>query len=878
MDDNAIVQRWRQTLREGQAGLRERYFAKPEAFVLLHSHCRLVDRILRGLWKDFAIPPSHALVAVGGYGRGELYPHSDVDVLILRPEAPSPPPALTKDAIPPEDSQQAEGANESGDDQDERIGRFLSALWDVGFEVGHSARTIAECRREMQADVTVLTTLLENRLLAGSHDLYRSLMDVVKSDLDLRAFYDAKVLEQQQRHIRHHDLASNLEPNIKESPGGLRDLQTVLWIARAAGIGWKWSQLAAAGLLTRDETRHVTRRERVLQHLRIRLHYLANRREDRLVFDLQNQLAASMGIEDDGNRRASEHLMQRYYRAAKAIRQSNVFLLQNLQVKLFPIDSVPHPIDRNFHAVNEFLDIRRNDTFEKDPHTILESFLTMQRHPGLKGMSARTLRALWQARRRIDNEFRRDPVNRAAFMQILREPRGITHELRRMNQYGILGRYLPVFGRIVGQMQHDLFHVYTVDEHILMVVRNLRRFTEAQHAHEYPLCSRLIAEFERIEVLYLAGLFHDIAKGRGGDHSKLGMADATRFCRAHGLSKEDTELVTWLVEQHLMMSATAQKQDLSDPDVIRAFADKVGNYRRLVALYLLTVADIRGTSPKVWNAWKAKLLEDLFRAARRLLNPGNAPAENTLQARQERSLAKLRAYAISEDAPHKLWDKLDDSYFLRHDEKDIVWHTRQLYFRVDTSVPVVKARLSPIGEGLQVMIYAPDEKSLFARICGFFQSISFSIVEAKIYTTRHGYALDSFQVMDPARATSHYRDLISYIEHELDIRLKAHGELPAPCKTRLSRQVKYVPMTPEVKIRPDEKGAYYYLNVVAGDRPGLLYRIARVLDNYDINLYTAKINTLGERAEDTFLVNGDALRDTKKVVRLETELLQELQP
>jgi len=317
---------------------------------------------------------------------------------------------------------------------------------------------------------------------------------------------------------------------------------------------------------------------------------------------------------------------------------------------------------------------------------------------------------------------------------------------------------------------------------------------------------------------------------------------------------------------------------LSDPGVVRAFADKVRNDRRLVALYLLTVADIRGTSPKVWNAWKAKLLEDLFRLTRRLLNPGTVPAENTLQARQERALVKLRAYAIAEDAPRKLWDKLDDSYFLRHDEQDIVWHTRFLNYCVDTPVPIVKARLSPIGEGLQVMIYAPDEKSLFARICGFFQSINFSIVEAKIYTTRHGYALDSFQVMDPVGAISHYRDLISYIEHELQAQLRTHGALPEPSKGRLSRQVKYVTMTPEVHIRPDEKGAYYYLNVVAADRPGLLYRIARVLNNYGINLYTAKIHTLGERAEDTFLVNGDALRDTKKVVRLETELMQELQP
>ena len=494
MDDTALVQRWRQTLREGRAQLREQYFARPDAGVLLHRHRQLVDGILRGLWVDYGMPPTLALVAVGGYGRGELYPYSDVDVLILRPES-------------------------AAEDDERAIGRFLSALWDIGFEVGHSARTMAECRREMQNDVTVRTTLLENRLLAGSRRLFRALREVVAQDLDVRAFYDAKVLEQQQRHIRHHDLSSNLEPNIKESPGGLRDLQTVLWIARAAGIGTRWSQLASRGLLTQDETRHIARRERVLQHLRIRLHYLAARREDRLVFDLQNQLAASFGLVDNKQKRASEQLMQRYYRAAKAIRQSNVFLLQDLHAKLFPVDPVPHPIDDDFQAMNELLDIRSDDTFERNPAAILGSFVAMQRHPELKGMSTRTLRALWQARRRIDARFRRDPAHRALFLQILREPRGITHELRRMNQYGILGRYIPAFGRIVGQMQHDLFHVYTVDEHILMVVRNLRRFTEAQHAHEYPLCSRLMADFERKELLYLAGLFHDIGKGRGGDHS-----------------------------------------------------------------------------------------------------------------------------------------------------------------------------------------------------------------------------------------------------------------------------------------------------------------------------------------------------------------------
>jgi len=484
------------------------------------------------------------------------------------------------------------------------------------------------------------------------------------------------------------------------------------------------------------------------------------------------------------------------------------------------------------------------------------------------------MRALWHARSLIDSQFQRKAAHRALFMEILRQPSGLTHALRRMNQYGILGKYLPAFGRIVGQMQHDLFHVYTVDEHILMVVRNLRRFAVPEMSHEYPLCSRLLSEFEFPELLYIAALFHDIAKGRGGDHSLLGKADTRRFCRNHGLTEVDTDFVVWLVEKHLYMSSVAQQQDLFDPVIIAAFADEVKTETRLVALYLLTVADIRGTSPKVWNAWKAKLLEDLFRAARRHITQGAEPNERTLASKQERALERLRAYAIPVDAHEPFWKKLDDSYFLRHDEAEIVWHTRILNYRINTLEPVVKSRLSPVGEGLQVMIYAPDEDLMFARICGFFDSINFDIIEAKIYTTRHKYLLDTFQIMTSNGLAGHYRDMISYVEHELPLWL-ARPDMPPPPKSRMSRQLKNFPITPDVNIRPDERGQYYYLNIVAGDRPGLLYRIARVLARYDISIYTAKINTLGERAEDTLLIAGEALKNSRVVVRLESDLVNE---
>ena len=499
-----------------------------------------------------------------------------------------------------------------------------------------------------------------------------------------------------------------------------------------------------------------------------------------------------------------------------------------------------------------------------------------QQHREVKGLGARTLRALWHARRLVNAQFRQDPGNRALFIEILRQPMGITRALRRMNLAGVLGLYIPAFGRIVGRMQHDLFHVYTVDEHILMVVRNLRRFAIAERAHEFPLCSRLMSGFERPHVLYLAGLFHDIAKGRGGDHSLLGKADAIRFCKAHGLDADDTGMVAWLVEHHLTMSATAQKQDLSDPDVIRRFGELVGNDRRLVALYLLTVADIRGTSPKVWNAWKAKLLEDLFRAARRYFGGAPTPVSGSVQDTKDRVLRKLRAYALPDGVEHKLWAKLSDPYFLRHDPGEIAWHTRLLNHRVDGPDALVRARLSPIGEGLQVLVYSPDRPNLFAQVCSFFEKISFTIVEARIYTTRHGYALDTFQVLDPSNARSHYRDLMNFIEHELAERLAANAPPSAPTTSRVPRQLKAFPLAPEVTIHPDERGSACYLSLIAGDRPGLLSRVARVLADHGINVQSAKINTLGARAEDTFLIDGEALKDTKKVVRLEAELIKEL--
>ncbi len=847
------VGHWRQILAGGRARLREAFLASGDTLRLLRGLSRLTDEVVTGAWGESACRGQCALIAVGGYGRGQLYPHSDVDVLILLPAA-------------------ADGEATAS------IEGLLASLWDIGVELSHAVRTVTECVAEMAGDTTIRTSLLEHRQLAGSRRLYDEFRREFAASLDLKAFYAAKVLEQQQRHLKYHDAAYNLEPNVKESPGGLRDLQTVIWIARAAGLGRSWRELANNGLMTAAEARAVSRQERTIGELRARLHYLAGRREDRLVFDLQAALAREFALADKPARRASEQLMQRYYRATKVVRQVNTLLLQNLHAWLYPAATAPVAIDADFQRVDELLDLRDESLFERRPAAMLDATLTVQRHPELRGMTARTLRALWRNRHGIDAAFRRDPAHRERFLQMFREPRGLTHALRRLNLYGVLGQYLPAFARIVGQMQHDLFHVYTVDEHILMVIRNLRRFTEAQHAHEYPLCSRLIADFERKEVLYLAGLFHDIAKGRGGDHSVLGAREARRFCRQHAMPGEDAELVAWLVGEHLMMSSTAQKQDITDPEVVEAFARRVGSERALSALYLLSVADIRGTSPSVWNAWKGKLLEDIYKAARNVLAGDSAQRTiaDSIELRQREAQRLLRLYAVPEGAEDLLWRGLDITYFQRHTADEIAWHARHLHWRVDGTEPVVKVRLARDGAGLQALVYLPDQKALFARICGFFGRAGLSILDAKVHTTRGGYALDTFAVHDPANPNASYRDTIQYVEYELARALASPGPLTPPEAGRISRQLRHFPLTPQVQIFPDDKGTHFILEIVAGDRPGLLARIAYALAQANIDVVSARINTLGERAEDVFLIGGAKLHDEQALLRLETALYEQL--
>jgi len=842
----------------------------------LRMLAQLTDRTLTQLWEHAGFSADTALVAVGGYGRGELFPYSDIDVLVLLPDGCQP-------------------------EQDEtlktRLESFIGSCWDVGLEIGSSVRTVDECVAEAAKDVTVQTSLLECRPIAGNRKAFRHLVQRLGEAMDPKAFFVAKTLEMRQRHHKFENTPYSLEPNCKESPGGLRDLQIILWVAKAAGLGRSWDELARKGLATPLEARQIKANEALLGLIRARLHLLARRREDRLVFDLQTAVAESFGFANQtpppgevrprGLRRASEGLMKRYYWAAKAVTQLNQILLLNIEERL--ASSEPgvqrlRPINDRFFEKGGMLEVASDNLYLQHPHAILETFHIYQTTVGVKGLSARTLRALYNARSVMNGKFRADPVNREQFRRILQEPQGITHAMRLMNQTSVLGRYLWVFRNIVGQMQHDLFHVYTVDQHILMVLRNVRRFFIAEHSHEYPFCSQLAAGWDKPWILYAAALFHDIAKGRGGDHSELGARDVRTFCRQHGIGREDARLIEFLVNEHLTMSRLAQKEDLSDPDVINAFARRVGNERYLTALYLLTVADIRGTSPKVWNAWKGKLLEDLYRYTLRALG-GRAPdAGAEVESRKREALQMLALHALPHNAHKSLWDTLDVSYFMRHEADDIAWHTRMLsreLARPERQTDearqrsIVRARLSPEGEGLQVLVYAPDQPDLFARICGYFDMAHFSILDARVHTTQTGHALDTFQVVVP-EMSEHYRELAAMVENRLAQIIDDRGPLPPPTLGRLSRRVKSFPVTPRVDLRPDEKAQRWLLSISASDRAGLLYGITRVLARHDISVQLAKITTLGERVEDTFLISGAPLQVNKRQIEIETELLETL--
>ncbi len=857
---------FRAALRDGRAQLQKRFFGHSGATLLVTAHARLIDQLIVRAWRrHLVLLPAGirvALVAVGGYGRGELHPASDIDLMLL----------FDKDK--PVKAQAF-------------VETLIRFFWDMGLEVGHSVRTLKDCVREARDDITVATNLMESRLLDGDAELFQKMRALTHASKiwPSHKFFAAKREEQIARHRHFHETAYNLEPNIKDGPGGLRDIHMIAWVTQRHFDTASLHDLVRQKFLSEEEYRALVRGRNFLWHVRAGLHYLAGRREDRLLFDHQRELAKHFGHADRPGFLAVEQFMKRYYRTVKELSLLNEILLQHFEEAILARGRVKiRPLNRRFHSHHGFLEATHPRVFERAPFALLEMFLLMQQHPELKGVRAGTIRLARANLHRIDNSFRKDLACRSLFMEIMRQPRGITHELRRMNAYGVLGAYLPAFGRIVGQMQHDLFHVYTVDAHSLMVVRNLRRFTVPEFREEFPLASELIQKLVKPERLYLAGLFHDVAKGRGGDHSELGEKEAEAFCRRHSLSEYDTRFVCWLVRHHLVMSATAQREDISDPDVVRRFARHVGDQEHLDNLYLLTVADMRGTSPAVWNAWKGRLLSQLYSATSRWLARGIAQPidleEHVADLRQS-ALQRLRPAGVPEQAIVRFWDDLDADYFLPYDAESLAWHAGAIAGAAATDLPIVATRWTPELGGSEFLIYTPDRDDLFTIITAGFDRLNLSIVDARIHTLRNGFALDTFVLLDHTGQPVSDARALSQLQKSLREQLLR----PQPGRdiqtTGVQRQLKHFPIETRVAFGPSPKGLNTIMEVTAQDRQGLLYQVALALKHCRVNLVAAKVATYGERAEDIFFINSrdrhQPLVD-EQLKCLEAEIVRRLAP
>jgi len=842
---NSSIDTFRNTLKILRKTLRNRFIAGEPARILVREQADGVDALLHRIWHCFPLAeiPHFALVAVGGYGRGELHPGSDIDLLILLGEE--------ADAV-----------------TERQIGEFIAMLWDIGLDVGHSTRTLPSCEIEARADITIATNLMEARLIEGSRVLFDALRECVRPDniWPNRAFFEAKWREQQARHHKFHDTANNLEPNIKEGPGGLRDIQMIGWVAKRHFGADTLQELVKHDFLTESEYQSLMRGQDFLWDVRFALHILVGRREDRLLFDYQRTLAEQFGYQDQDHNLAVEHFMKRYYCTIGELSRLNEMLLELFQEAILHADSFTKTISigRRFRARNGFLEVINDRVFKRYPFALLELFLVLQQHSALVGVRATTIRLIRDHRYLIDDKFRFDIRARSLFIEILRQPRGITRTLRRMHRYGILGAYLPAFETIVGQMQYDLFHVYTVDEHTLFVVSNLRAFAAIERHGKFALCGKVFAEIPKRELLYIAGLFHDVAKGRGGDHSKLGAKDAMEFCLRHDFSQYDAMLVAWLVEHHLLLSATAQRKDIHDPDVINCFAAEVRDRIHLDYLYLLTVADIRGTNPELWNDWKHILLRDLYEATllalRRGLENPVEQAERITETKEE-ALGILQREGLLRNDNRKarieaLWRSVGTDYFLRYRPNEIAWHTRAITDGRNRILPIVLVRKGRAG--MDIFVYTQDQNCLFQASTTILDRLDLTIQDARIVTADNGMTLNSYVVLEASEYA--IADSAQYHEREREIRdtltrqLRRPQGAVSPVSRLPKRQLRHFTTDTTVLFHDNGTNRHTIMEVSTSDQPGLLSRIAEILTRCETRLHKAKIATFGERAEDIFFI------------------------
>jgi [protein-PII] uridylyltransferase len=829
---------FRQVLDQGTDLLKDRFVADEPIEDLVRDRAKLVDMALRAAWVNHAgkFAGDLALIAVGGYGRGELHPSSDIDIMVLLPKS------------------------DSADWQPD-IERFLTFLWDIGLEVGHSVRSIDDCQRESLADISVATTLFEARLLFGPEPLFAGMRRALAPDRlwSSQDFFEAKCKEQTERHHRYFDTAYNLEPNVKSSPGGLRDIQTIGWVAKRHFGTDTLDELVAHGFLTREELRKLQAGQSFLWKVRFGLHVLTGRREDRLLFDYQIKLAKLFGYEDASFTLAVEQLMQKYYRTVMDVSLLNEMLLQLFREAILTQSAAPLPINARFQIRNDYLEVTHAEVFARYPSALLELFVLLQQHPELRGVRAETIRLIGTHVWLIDEEFRQNPRHHRLFIEILCAPVGVTHELRRMNLYGVLGRYIPSFGRVVGRMQYDLFHAYTVDAHTLFVVSNLRRFAMPKFNDEFPALSQIMQSLPRQEIAYLAALFHDIAKGRGGDHSELGAVDAEAFCLEQGLGRYEARLVAWLVRNHLILSITSQKKDISDPDIIHEFARRVGDQVHLDYLYVLTVADVRGTNPKLWNSWKARLFEEFYERTKRALRRGlETPIdqEELIRETQEQALS-IMSESVTAAQAAAVWTQWTEAYFLRYTAEEIAWHTALLATRkADDDTPLVAIRQLTDRGGTAVLTYTPRLLRSFARTTGVLDQMGLNVVDARLITSANGFSLETYEVLEDNGAVIADAARVREIERALWNALKQVEHAPPAVTRRAPRQVRMFYTPTQVNFSVDNRNERTILELIAADRPGLLSEVGKVFRAERVAINGAKIMTVGERAEDVFYITG----------------------
>jgi len=858
---------FKKAIRHAREVLDGRFTSGRDVRRLVEDRAWFVDQILREAWDrlSWSEDADIALLAVGGYGRGELHPFSDIDLLILLDNA-------------------------DHETFREPIERFLTLLWDIGLEVGQSVRSVDECAEEARADLTVITNLMESRTIAGPERLRQRMQAVTNTEQmwPSKQFFLAKHKEQRARHGKYNDTEYNLEPNVKGSPGGLRDIQTILWVARRHFGTLNLHAMVGQGFLLESEYALLASSQEFLWKVRYALHMLAGRAEDRLLFDHQSKVAALLGYEDSDSKRAIERFMQKYYRVVMAIAELSDLIVQHFEEQILNAGEIGQatPLNSRFLLRDGYIEVAHPNVFKRTPFAIMEIFVLMAQHPDIKGVCANSIRLLREHRHLIDDDFRRDIRNTSLFVELFKSPQGIHRNLRRMNRYGILGLYLPEFGHIVGQMQHDLFHIYTVDAHTLNLIKHLRKFKWTELAEKFPLASKLIDKLPKPELIYMAGLYHDIGKGRGGDHSELGAVDAEAFCVRHQLPNWDSKLIVWLVQHHLVMSTTAQRKDLSDPQVIFDFARLVGDQTRLDYLYVLTVADINATNPSLWNSWRASLLRQLYTETKRALRRG---LENPLDREEQIRLTQIAALDIlvrggtDPDDAEQLWSQLGDDYFLRHTASDVAWHSEAILQHGNNSEPLVLIKETTQREfegGTQIFIYAQDQHDFFAVTVAAMAQLNLNIHDARILTSTSQFTLDTYIVLEGEGGSIGENPVrIKEIRQGLVDALKNPDDYPAIIQRRVPRQLKHFAFAPQVTIHNDAHRPVTILEVTAPDRPGLLARIGRIFLDFDLSLQNAKIATLGERVEDVFFVtdaHNQPLSDPELCMRLQETMVAQL--